>query len=400
MRRECRWSRSAAMTSGTCAGPRRTYARYVSDEGLDRLGAWAGLLGWAAVSLPVLLGDPAAAPGPLWWLSYLANGALFALTSTPAVSRRRRLVLGLLAAQVAAGLTTFVLDPGYGFSAVLLVVNAASAAFLLPLRATLWLVAAQAVVATAMGISRAGTDEVAPEITEGLVYGGLQLFAVLMVETGLREARAREALAVANRELAEAQAQLAESSRATERLRIARELHDLVGHQLTALAVNLEVASHLADGPAGVHVDRSRALAKGLLGDVREVVSQLRDPFDLATALRTLGSAVPQPQMHLELDPQLAVADPRHAQALLRCVQEIVTNTVRHADARNLWVEVTNVGGETVVRARDDGRGSDPVCPGNGLTGMTERLAELGGRVSYRSGPQQGFSIVATLPAP
>jgi len=374
--------------------------RAVSNKGLERLGAVAALLAWAAVCLPVILGDATDAQTPLWWLPYLANGALFALTSIPAVSDRRRLVLVLLAAQVVCGLATYAVDAGYGFSAVLIVINAASAAYLLPLGATYALVAAQTLVVMVAGIPELTLAAIAPEITEGLVYGGLQLFAVLMVETGLREIRAREALAEANRELADAQARLAESSRATERLRISRDLHDLVGHQLTALAVNLEVAAHLADGPAGVHVERSRALAKGLLTDVREVVSQLRDdPVDLSTALRTLSAAVPEPRLHLDLAPDLASHDRQHAQALLRCVQEIVTNAVRHADAQNLWVEVTTADGETVVRARDDGHGSEPVRPGNGLTGMTERLAELGGQVTYWSEPDQGFHVVARLPA-
>ena len=77
------------------------------------------------------------------------------------------------------------------------------------------------------------------------------------------------------------------SSRTTERLRIARDLHDLLGHHLTALSLNLEVASHLATGEANEQIEKSKAITKLLLGDVRDVVSRLRndEPVDLGAAI-------------------------------------------------------------------------------------------------------------------
>ena len=371
----------------------------MANRGLERLGATAGLLAWAAVAVPVFAGQQISSPPWLWWAAYLASGALFAATSSPRVADRPVLSRRLLVPQVAAGIATFALAPKHGFSAVLLVMNAASAAYLLGLRPTLALAAAQTLVAF-LAIRLAG-DPTAWAITEAVVYGGFQLFAVLMVEVGLRESRARAQLAALNTELASAHVQLAEASRTAERLRIARDLHDLVGHQLTALAVHLEVASHLAHGPAAEHVNRSRTIAKDLLDDVRDVVGQLRERTpDLGTALRALTAAVPHPAVHLTVDPTVAVEDPAQAQALLRCVQEIVTNTVRHAGADNLWIEVSSGPSGTVVRARDDGMGAVTVRPGNGLTGMRERLEQLGGELSYRSGAGEGFRVLARLPAP
>jgi signal transduction histidine kinase len=370
----------------------------MANKGLERVGSTVGLLAWAAVAIPVLDGQPISSPAWMWWAVYLAGGALLAITSSPRLDDRPELGRRLLVPQVAAGMGTFLLAPDYGFAAVPVIINAAAAAFLIGLRPTLALVAAQTLIVLVVLLR---VDPPAFAITEATVNGGLQLFAALMVEVGLRERRARQQLAVLNAELAAAQARLAEASRTAERLRIARDLHDLVGHQLTALAVNLEVASHLAEGPVAEHVTRSRTIAKDLLGDVRDVVGRMREhPLDLGAALRTLAAAVPHPVIHLTVDETLTIDDPVQAQALLRCVQEIVTNTIRHADADNLWIELRGSPSGTVVRARDDGRGAETVRPGNGLTGMRERLEQLGGELSWRSGAGEGFRVAARLPAP
>jgi signal transduction histidine kinase len=111
-------------------------------------------------------------------------------------------------------------------------------------------------------------------------------------------------------------------------------------------------------------------------------------------------AGVPQPEIHLTLPAGLHIADPALAHAVFRCVQEIVTNTVRHAQARNLWIEVRHAPGGLVVEARDDGRGAPGYAPGHGLTGMGERLRELGGSLVVASHPGHGFEVRATLPIP
>jgi signal transduction histidine kinase len=369
---------------------------------LEQLAVGAGLLIWAAVGVPVFAGDLAVPPSPAWWVAFGIFGAALWVSALPAVTRQPRLVRILLAVQVAAGLAAFVLDAGYGFSSVFLVVSAGAAALLLPVWQTLVVIAGQTAV---VGLGRAlwdhGPTDFLP-VTEAAIFAGFQLFTLAMVESALRERRSRAELAALNVELTGAQARLAESSRAAERLRISRDLHDLMGHQLTALAVNLEVASHLVEGPAAEHVDRCRILAKEMLTDVREVVSQLRDPpLDLETTLRSVLGAVPGLAIHLAVDPRLAPGDARRAEALLRCTQEIVTNTVRHAGAENLWIGISQSSDGILVRAEDDGHGSPhDVSPGNGLTGMEERLAQLGGSVTYRSRSGSGFGVQAVLPTP
>ncbi|HET7299770.1 MAG TPA: ATP-binding protein, partial [Oleiagrimonas sp.] len=133
-----------------------------------------------------------------------------------------------------------------------------------------------------------------------------------------------------------------------------------------------------------------------------EVVSEMRqdDALDLTQALKGLVEGLPALDVHLELPPRFAVEDPRRAQTLLRCMQEIVTNTVRHAGARNLWLRFERVSGNQLhLMARDDGRGAIHIQPGNGLSGMRERLAEFGGRLEIASGRQHGgFALEAWLP--
>jgi signal transduction histidine kinase len=94
----------------------------------------------------------------------------------------------------------------------------------------------------------------------------------------------------------------------------------------------------------------------------------------------------------------LDIIDPIIAQTVLRCVQEIVTNAVRHAHAANLWIELVRGDGYVELRARDDGRGADAITPGHGLAGMRERVELIGGRLWLESAPARGFSVTASIP--
>ena len=86
------------------------------------------------------------------------------------------------------------------------------------------------------------------------------------------------------------------------------------------------------------------------------------------------------------------------AQVVVRCVQEIITNTVKHAQAQNLWITLTATAEGIEISARDDGRGVSKVHMGNGLKGMTERLHQFGGRMACESARGRGFSVKAWVP--
>jgi signal transduction histidine kinase len=104
------------------------------------------------------------------------------------------------------------------------------------------------------------------------------------------------------------------------------------------------------------------------------------------------------PQIHLLIADDLAIDDPMRAHTVLRCVQEIITNAVRHAAAANLRIELARTDSGIAIRAKDDGRGAKEVRPGHGLTGMRERLEQVGGTLQIETQPAKGFQIHAWMP--
>lgn len=229
-------------------------------------------------------------------------------------------------------------------------------------------------------------------------YLAFQLLAFLVMQLLGREAGARAALARANAELVSTRELLAESARLGERLRIARELHDAMGHHLAGLSLNLEALTQ-RQGPSPP-LDTARILTRRLFDDVESLVDTLgRDRgVDLSRAVAALAAEIPRPRVHVDTA-GLALEDPERAHALLRCCQEIVTNAVKHADAENLWITLRMRDGNVELVARDDGKGATAVGSGQGLDGMRRRLAEMGGALELEPRPGVGFRIRAVMPA-
>jgi signal transduction histidine kinase len=233
------------------------------------------------------------------------------------------------------------------------------------------------------------------------VYLGFQAFAYIVVRAALGEAAARDDLARTHAELRAKEALLAESQRLAERARIGQDMHDVLGHHLAAMSLNLEVASHLTDGDAHVHVERAQHLARQLLDDVRDVVTELRSDsgYDLDQALSRLAADIPKPKVHLEIEPEVRIVqDATRAEALIRCAQELMTNSARHARAENLWITVRRKESGVEVCGRDDGRGVERIDRGIGLSGLEQRLKRLGGTLGLESKPGDGFTLIAWLP--
>lgn len=337
----------------------------------------------------------------LWAVSYVLFGLVYWLLTRSLASRRHWGVklLGLLVLTCAAIAISWYSVSGLG--AMLLAVAALVLPWLLPLPfAVAWLMLQYAAIIPVYAMFPNFTFGMA--VMQAGLYLGYSVIVFIASEVARQQADAREEQRRLNSELRATRALLAESSRLSERMRIARELHDLVGHHLTALTLNLEVAGHLVqNAEAGQHVTRARSTARQLLADVREVVSELRgdEGLELTTALHDLTEGVPGLAVHLELPLHFAVDDSRRAQVLLRCTQEIITNAVRHARARHLWLHFeAAAGGGLVLKARDDGRGAPELKPGNGLNGMRERLAEVGGKLVVNNHHEHGFALEVSLP--
>ena len=344
-----------------------------------------GVLTWVITALP-----HARHVEVPWAVCSVAFLALFLVTTLGPCEGRLELFLIGLQALAALGCVAVLPD---SFQPVLLVIVAGQLGHLRFPAALTWI----AVQTVAMYFVLAPTQRVAAWIA--LAYFAFQLFGFLTARIAHEEREARQALAEANAELQVATGLLEMSSRNEERLRIARELHDLIGHHLTALSLNLEVASHLTEGKAKEQVEKSQAVTKLLLSDVRDVVSRMREnePVDLGSALRSLREAVPSPAIHVDAG-DVAVTEPAVAQTALRAVQEIVTNAVRHSNARNLWLTIGMADRALTVDARDDGAGTDRVVFGNGLRGMRERVQHAGGTMEVASMRGRGFEVHVRIP--
>lgn len=377
---------------------------------------YAGLFQYASVGTPFLryqslVEDSAAKhlPGayvPLWIGCYIVFGIVYWYLTRDLGDRHRTRFRRAMQIALLVVLNAMAVAIGWfsqsGISALLLAVVAVVLPWLLPLRIGIaWMVLQNFSLVPVFASIREPVFSLGDAFLQSSLYLGFSVLAFVTAVVTKQQVDAREEQRRLNSELRATRTLLAESSRLAERMRISRELHDLVGHHLTALSLNLEVASHLVSGSAQEHVRQAQTVAKLLLSDVREVVSQLRedDNIDLTAALKTLIEGVPGLTIHLDMPPRFAVDDPLRAQVLLRCAQEIITNTVRHAGAHNLWLRCERTeANELAIHARDDGRGATAMRQGNGLNGMRERLAQVGGRLSINTARDQGFSLDAWLP--
>lgn len=381
-----------------------------------RLLRYAGLFTWAVVGWPLLslwmepapdgleLGAEAVgAPTPIGWQAWLAY-FLFGLSYgwlTRALGTRRvgRLDYVLLAVLTASAVAISYYSAS-GLGSILLMVVACVLPWMLPLSlgvAALVVSQFPIVPVYVHGFGFSWADA----LMQSMLYAGFCMFVFVTSLVARQQAQAREDQRRLNAELRATRALLAESARVNERTRISRELHDLLGHHLTALSLNLEVAGHLVEGRAQEHVNQAHTLAKLLLSDVREAVSRLRtdDAIDMAATLLPLADHVAGLRIDMRMPQPFLLDDPERAHVLLRCTQEIITNAVRHAGAAELRLDYAyDADGGVRVQARDDGRGAESPVAGNGLRGMRERLAAYGGTVRIATGPGEGFLLDIHLP--
>ena len=356
--------------------------------------ALAGLFTLGAVGLSLRFVPPPRLPLAVGLL--LAFAVLFLLLQVVPEQRRRvHAAVLLLMPPVALGL--YYVASRVGAAQVMLVVWAACLFGTWTPRAA---IAALSVgnIAFYLVARRLGFDSA---LTMVLINVGFQCLAALCVHYARSAERSRDQLAQINADLLATRALLADSARDAERLRVARELHDVAGHKLTAMRLNLRA---LATDPALAgrpELALAERLSGELLADIRQVVQSLRDDrgLDLATALRALAAPFPRPVLALSIAPEVRVTDPAVAEALLRLAQEALTNAARHAGAQTVWLDIGREAEGLRVDIRDDGSCPERIREGNGIAGMRERVAELGGALALERTRAGGLHLVARLPA-
>mgnify|MGYP001826497157 FL=1 len=347
---------------------------------MELLQTGAALLTWLLVTgLTLYLlcrsGDAVDGLGDFVFLAVVNLAAtLYACRDAHTPVRRRQVVHAIgLAAAIGTGLVLHV-----DFFPIYTIVWMAVATGLYPERALWGLL--DGIVAGLYEIMRFawGEDE---GLVTAVLYGTFHLFALLTARNAEQAAIARDKAEFLNRELIATQHLLSEASRQSERTRIARDLHDLLGHHLTALSINLQIAERLAEGSAQAKIAESRALARLLLSDVRDAVSTLREQsaVDFSQALRLLVDKVPRLDIALDIEAGLQIDEFEVAESLLRCVQEALTNTLRHSGATRSWIRMWREDSDVHLEIRDDGVNGGRVVEGNGLKGIRERLERLRG---------------------
>jgi signal transduction histidine kinase len=351
-------------------------------------------IGVGVFAMALTFSDRAAGPAAIWLVLFGIFGA--ALLGSVLIGERSRtsqmLLIGIETLTVVAMATTNRGSPG-----PLLTPIALQVALLFGTRpALLWVVVQSILV-------RLGLWQNAELVTWfycGLDMAG-ELIAVGAVSALRRDAENSLVLGRINAELRATQALLAESAAHAERTRISRELHDAWGHDLTALSLQLEYASHVSPELGRPSVLEARNLAKSLLGKVRDVVGTLRrsEEHDITAVLEALATGAPRLAVHLDIPESLALRSAEDAQTIMRSAQEIITNTLRHAGARNLWFSLRAEAGGVRLDSRDDGGGTDQLRIGHGLKGLRERFQQQGGEIRFESALGHGFRVIGWLPA-
>ena len=242
---------------------------------------------------------------------------------------------------------------------------------------------------------------------------GQPTFAIVMVEDITERQRAAAELAAARRRLA--------ASREAERLRLARELHDGPVQDLLAVSYELARESALASAtqPAGdpsTAMEQARKLLLAVVGQLRGVVGELRPPglveFGLPTALRGFVTGLQReggdalPTICLDVDDRAADLPQALTVTVFRIVQESVRNALRHAEAREIVVELRMEPSSVTVQVRDDGRGfvvpdrlDDFARTGHfGLVGLVERVEQADGEITVTSSPGMGTTLAVRIP--
>jgi signal transduction histidine kinase len=256
-----------------------------------------------------------------------------------------------------------------------------------------------------------------------LFVGLFSLFFRMLEMQKERAERLLRQLEVSNAELERAHAQLQDYANEVEELtivrertRLAREIHDTLGHYLSILNIQLETIGKLQErdpARAAVEIAEARRVAAQSMQEVRNAVAALRPTsvaaLSFAEAVKQLGNEfernAPETALTLDLETELPPLSPDISVALYRAVQETLTNIRKHAQAGKVLVRLRYEDGTLDLLVLDNGKGTSHTAPerqgeGFGLVGLRERIELLGGQVSYGPAEQGGYRVTVHIPVP
>lgn len=248
-----------------------------------------------------------------------------------------------------------------------------------------------------------------PTFIAGLV------FITVFTQSAVSEERARaeverlvSELTQANQQLRAYAVQVEELAIAKERNRLAREIHDGLGHYLTTIHMQIQASKAIATKDpqkAADALDKALELTHKALADVRRSVAALRSPamieLPLPEMISDLIKNVDSGDMKAELELKGEPRDlsPQLRLTLYRSAQEAVNNSVKHSGATQLWVTLDyRSPGEVALIVKDNGKGTDQMNGGFGLIGMKERVSLLNGDINFVSAVGQGFAVEIRIP--
>src|ERR1700694_2117291 len=347
------------------------------------------MVAWLAFYLypiAVILSGPFSSDGKALALGLLiASGAVWAWFWTRILAgpdqRFRAFAVALNALLI--GSSTLMTPPKYG-TVVVCVAVMAGAAFR-------WRLAVPLIVVVALSggildvIRGVSPLQASGEVLNDVIVGLAAVAGRLLLE--------------ATRQLSLAREQIARLAVGEERLRFARDLHDLLGHSLSVIALKSELAGRLIKNTPGLaahEVEDIENVARGALREVREAVAGYRQPT-LAAELCGAHEALTAAGIEYHVHQDHAPLPPAVEAVLAWTVREGVTNVMRHSQAKRCAIRITHKDGRATVEVIDDGRGGMPQ-PGSGLRGLEERVRERGGTLTAEPLPHEGFRLRVTLP--
>lgn len=328
----------------------------------------------------------------------LVLGAVFAALATAGFgwvrTQGRRWAAAYVGIQLPLAFVTFTINAGVGATLFLVVLVSQCVLLRLPLPVVALVIAVVPLVHLGMSLGEG--------LREGLGTLVSVLFAAVITELLVREQRSRGELAEAHEKLRDYATQAERLATAQERNRVARDIHDGLGHSLTVVQMQVKAARAVLPtdpGKADEVLAKAQEQAENALSEVRRSVKALREPRSapLPDALRALVSEAGVPA-ELTVSGAERPLPEEHREALFRTVQEGLTNVRKHAAAAHVDLLLDYAEASVRVCVRDDGVGTDGTASGFGLVGLRERAEQLGGKLAFTSAAGEGSALSMEVP--